>query len=115
MFRRHRITQAHTGFALWDPAADVPIGRLSALQDGWLVVDGSTEAPGRTGYLPPGAVHHVDARKRRIVLRPGVDTSHLTNPDVPLERRAERVADAIAHFGLFGFVSTDDGTFLDPR
>ena len=115
MFRRQRITQAHAGFDLWDPAADESVGRLASLQDGWLVVQQTSTAPERVGYLPPGAVHRVDTRNRRIVLRPGADTGHLIDPHVSLERRAERVVDAVAHFGLFGFISPEDGTFLDPR
>jgi hypothetical protein len=59
-------------------------------------------------------VQFVDVGARRIVLRPGVDTRALVDPHVSLEARAERVADAMASFGLFGFRSPEEGTFLDP-
>jgi len=79
------------------------------------VVAGSATDPARTGYMPVGAVQYVDVDARRIVLRPGVDTSHLLDPHVSLEARAGRVADVVANVGPFGFWHPEDGTFLTPR
>jgi len=115
MFRRPRACEGHAGFEVWDPESDVVVGRLSEIRDGWLMITASDGAPDRPGYLPASAVRFVDPRGERIVLRPGVDTSYLLEPRVALEARAERIVDAVAAFGLFGFASTDEGTLLTPR
>jgi len=115
MFRRRRVRTTHTGFDVWDPTSNAPVGRLEELTDGWLLLAGSDSDAEPIGYLPAGAVQFVDVKTRRIVLRPGVDTSHVLDPHLPLEGRAERVVDAVANFGLFGWYSREEGTFLDPR
>jgi hypothetical protein len=115
MFRRRRVRTAHTGFDVWDSTSSAPVGRLEELRDGWLLLASSAGDAEPIGYLPAGAVQFVDVKARRIVLRPGVDTSHVLDPNVPLESRAERVADAVANVGLCGFCSREEGTFLDPR
>lgn len=115
MFRRRRVRAAHTGFDVWDPTSDAQVGRLGELRDGWLLLAGSDGRAEPIGYLPAGAVQFVDVNARRIVLRAGADMSHVLDPHVPLEARADRAVDAVANFGLFGWYSPEDGTFLDPR
>jgi hypothetical protein len=115
MFTRRRVRRARVGFEICDPETDAAVGRLSGIRDGWLIITTPDGAPDRPGYLPTGAVQFVDPRGERIVLRPAIDTGHLLEPRVHLEARAARVVDAVAAFGLFGFASTNEGTFLNPR
>ncbi len=115
MFRRRRVRAAHTGFCVWDPTSNAPVAGLGELRDGWLLLAGSDRHAEPNRDLPAGAVQFVDVNARRIVLRPGADTCHVLDPRVPVEARAGRVVDAVASFGLFGWYSPEDGTFLDPR
>jgi len=115
MFRRRRVRAAHTGFDVWDPTSNAPVGRLGELGDRRLLLAGSDGQADPNGYLPAGAVQFVDVNAPRIVLRPGADMNHVLDPCVPVEARAERVVDAVASFGLFGWYSAEKGTFPDPR
>lgn len=115
MFRRRRVRAAHIGVDVWDPTSSAPVGRLGELRDGRLLLTGSDGRAEPVGNLPAGAVQCVDVNARRIVLRPEVDTSHVLDPHVPAEAHAERIADAVASFGLFRWYSPEEGTFLDPR